>query len=723
MKRGLLFILPILLVLSYTINSEDNRGLNLSVKQLNQSYSAGKQYLLLIAIDRYQSWPALRNPVKDAREIKDILVSNYYIDEVIELYDGNATKANIIKTFEGLQKRLQVNDSLLVYYAGHGHLDQTTNSGFWIPVNAGTDKYEQANWLPNTQVRGLLSNIRAIHLLVLSDSCFSGDLLNASRGLPEEINNAYFAKAYSLISRQLLSSGASESVPDESEFSRMLKMVLLKNTSPYLDPLMLYNEVRLGVRGSLPMYGNLRDTGYQDGASFLLFRKTPEKQEKTEEPPKIVKKEETTTVTNKTTVEPALDKGEFLDNFDGPTLDSRWHWVRENPAMWSLKERPGSLKIKLERGDLWQSYNDNKNMLLMDPESSDFQIDTKLEFDPGYNSQQAGIVVYQNDDNFVKLDFICSLTNDVRIKKIEMSIEKNASVQGISKNFGKKVIYLRIIKKGDKYHGLLSDDGVQFTLVGEFNNALGDKVKVGLFAFNSIGNSGQPLSQIPAYFDYFRLSNVIEETTTVTNKTTVEPALEKGEFLDNFNGPTLNSRWQWVRENPAMWSLKDRPGSLMIKTEPGELWESQNDNKNMLLMDAELSNFQIDTKLEFDPLQKYQQAGIVVYQNDNNYVKLIFYYNGYKNISLANEKHSSCQYIDKLSMGKKEKYLRIIKKGEKYQGFFSDDGAQFTLVAEYSNSLGDKVKVGLVAFNGNDAGRSASNIPAYFDYFRLSNIK
>jgi hypothetical protein len=34
---------------------------------------------------------------------------------------------------------------------------------------------------------------------------------------------------------------------------------------------MLYNEVRLGVKGSTPLFGDLRDSGHQEGASFLLF--------------------------------------------------------------------------------------------------------------------------------------------------------------------------------------------------------------------------------------------------------------------------------------------------------------------------------------------------------------------------------------------------------------------------------------------------------------------
>jgi hypothetical protein len=284
--------LPLAMLFMFALISaspaQDNRGLTLLVKKLDANNRVGRQYALFIAINRYQAWPPLKNPVPDAKEIRDILVSRYFIDDVTELYDEDATKANIIKAFENYQRKLTVNDSLLVYYAGHGHLDQVTNSGFWIPVNAGLDKYEQLNWLPNAQIRGIVSGIQASHLLIISDSCFSGELLNSSRAMPEEVNNDYFRKAYARNSRQIITSGASEAVPDESEFARMLKIELRKNNSPYLDPFMIFNEVRLGMHGTMPMFGNLKDTGHQEGASFLLFLKDrpPEETAKKEEPKK-----------------------------------------------------------------------------------------------------------------------------------------------------------------------------------------------------------------------------------------------------------------------------------------------------------------------------------------------------------------------------------------------------------------------------------------------------
>jgi hypothetical protein len=270
-KRGI-FLLLIFAAAQLLPAQEAGRGIRSRVQQLTgNADSVGRQYAVVIAIDRYRDWNALRNPVKDAQQIKEILSRRYYVDEFLELYDEEATKAAIIRLFEKLIGITKPQDSVFIFYAGHGHLDKLSDIGFWIPVDGGLDRYEQLNWLPNTQIRGFISKMKARHVLLVSDSCFSGDILNPARSISPEITDEYFRKAYARASRQVLTSGASESVPDQSPFARGLKMALDGNTSPYLDPLMLYGEIRLGVKGTTPLFGDLKDCGHQEGASFLLF--------------------------------------------------------------------------------------------------------------------------------------------------------------------------------------------------------------------------------------------------------------------------------------------------------------------------------------------------------------------------------------------------------------------------------------------------------------------
>lgn len=270
MKKILLLTLACVCV---NISAQD-RGLSqVAAENLGSSANIGKQYALFIAIDAYNAWTPLRKPVSDAREIRDILKKDYYIDEVIELYNKQATRANIAKTFSDLQKKLGIHDSLFIYYAGHGHYDKSSDAGFWIPVDGGTDEFSQENWLPNSQIRGYISQLNTIHVFLVSDACFSGDILNTKRSMPPNIDNAYYRKAYGLTSRQVLTSGSSETVPDKSEFSAAFINCLRKNTQPLIDPLSIYNDVRLSVKQTLPLFGELNQAKHQDGASFLFFRR------------------------------------------------------------------------------------------------------------------------------------------------------------------------------------------------------------------------------------------------------------------------------------------------------------------------------------------------------------------------------------------------------------------------------------------------------------------
>ncbi len=253
-----------------SLGAQAGRGVSVSVASQDPPLVRGRQFLVVIAVSAYEQWIPLARPVKDAQEIRNILLSRYRIDQLYELYDEQATKANIIRLFARLQDEVEVDDSLLILYCGHGHLDQKSNMGFWIPANGGMDPYEQLNWLPHSQLKGLLSNIAAAHLMVVSDSCFAGDLLYATRSIPQT-DSDYLRQAYARVSRLVLTSGATEEVPDVSEFARELKAVLRRNESPCLDASMLYSEVRLGVASVVPQLGILAGTGHQEGGSFLLF--------------------------------------------------------------------------------------------------------------------------------------------------------------------------------------------------------------------------------------------------------------------------------------------------------------------------------------------------------------------------------------------------------------------------------------------------------------------
>src|SRR5581483_3632566 len=68
---------------------------------------------------------------------------------------------------------------------------------------------------------------------------------------------------------------------------------------------------------------------------------------------------------------------------------------------------------------------------------------------------------------------------------------------------------------------------------------------------------------------------------------------------DEFNGQTLGSQWQWVRQDAANWSLSSNPGSLTITPTTGDLTTTTNTAHNLLLQPA-LGDWTQTTKVTFN---------------------------------------------------------------------------------------------------------------------------
>ena len=141
----------------------------------------GKNYLLAIGIDQYVHCPRLYNAAKDARDIVNILKQRFQFkaEDVKELYDGEATKRNIYSAFRSLATTVSPKDNLVIYFSGHGEFDKVFNLGYWIPVEAEKDAVDE--YLPNSEIRNILSAIKSHHTFLMVDSCFSG-LLFAKGG-------------------------------------------------------------------------------------------------------------------------------------------------------------------------------------------------------------------------------------------------------------------------------------------------------------------------------------------------------------------------------------------------------------------------------------------------------------------------------------------------------------------------------------------------------------
>jgi hypothetical protein len=83
----------------------------------------------------------------------------------------DADRSDILLALSNLRWNLNRSDNLVIYYAGHGWLDNDADEGDWLPVNARKDN--MLAWISNSSITAILRALKAKHVLIVADSCYS----------------------------------------------------------------------------------------------------------------------------------------------------------------------------------------------------------------------------------------------------------------------------------------------------------------------------------------------------------------------------------------------------------------------------------------------------------------------------------------------------------------------------------------------------------------------
>lgn len=235
-------------------------------------------YALIIYVKDYASLQPLGTPAQDAADLSRV-ISDKYGFKVTML--PNAKRGDITGALAALRARLTPDDSLLIYFAGHGYLDPATKRGYWQPFDATAT--DEANWVSNDDIANYLKGMQALHVLVIADSCYSGTLtrgLGAPNTAALEGEASYVARMSQRRSRTALTSGGLEPVSDvgggrNSVFARALIDTLLQNNvAQNMDSLARDIERRV-VRNAnqTPTYKDIRFTDSDDGDFVFVPRR------------------------------------------------------------------------------------------------------------------------------------------------------------------------------------------------------------------------------------------------------------------------------------------------------------------------------------------------------------------------------------------------------------------------------------------------------------------
>lgn len=179
------------------------------------------------------------------------------------------------------------------------------------------------------------------------------------------------------------------------------------------------------------------------------------------------------------------------------------------------------------------------------------------------------------------------------------------------------------------------------------------------------------------------------------------------EILISENKSETTKDWEWVRENPSKWSV-DANGNLNVTLEKAAIWV-ENSAKNILLTSANEKDYEVVTKMNFKPQEDYTEAGLIIYENDENYVVLSRkVHPGYrpneKNIfsmltrSAGQPWESPAENVVPDDLGDSV-YLKLKKEGNVYSGYYSADQKEWTKIYENRKiDLGENPKVGLIGY-------------------------
>lgn len=406
--------------------------------------------------------------------------------------------------------------------------------------------------------------------------------------------------------------------------------------------------------------------------------------------------------------------GNLSDQFDGTTLNTgRWSTVvRPNQ---DLQVRDGALHIPASKTDIYGAGGDVPNIVLQDLPSGAWQATTKVNIKAYTSYQQAGLLLYSNDDNYAKL-VVQGRSSNPADHIIQFAHEVGGSAQEAnSAALGTAfpdTVYLRISSDGTTLSPSYSTDGTTWITpdqswsgwdaIRKTQASLGSP-KIGLAAFAN--GSG---TVTDAAFDWFRLSPDPSESVSTPD--------------DEFTGDALVAcRWTTLR--PDATALRVGDGKLSIDTKPGEIDTSS----NVIVQNQPAGNhWVVETKIDGSALNEhFQQAGIVVLGDDRNYVKLDFITDNnpgsavtrrleFRSV-LDNVQQQPQPNLNNLTQG--VWYLRVERQDNNFAGWYSTDGATWTKFADTVANIpaASGGKVGLFAIGVDQTGSAT----AAFDYFRV----
>ncbi|WP_084038056.1 ThuA domain-containing protein [Demequina sp. NBRC 110053] len=399
------------------------------------------------------------------------------------------------------------------------------------------------------------------------------------------------------------------------------------------------------------------------------------------------------------------------DDFTGDALDTD-RWNRSVRIDQSLSVADGHLIIPATQTDIYQnSGDDTPNIVLQDLPAGAWEATTKVSIEARNEYQQAGLVVYGDDDNYAKM-VIQARDASAANRVFQFARETNGTTPetntpALGAGYP-DTVWVRLTSDGTTLTASYSDDGNEFTTIGT-TYPMGDIVdpKIGLLALAGADNDD---AIVNAEFDWFYITP--DDTASDTGPN------------DEFDGDSLNAcRWTVENEDASAYRVTD--GMLEIDPAAGDIYQDGTGVTNFVMQQMS-GDWTVETKVDTSELtHQYQQGGLIARADDDNYVKLDLVATNAVGGNKATGIEILSEVDGNVTAGAQQLsapangivWLRMTKTGDVFTGSMSADGETWTDFPDQMTNAGAAAanKVGPFALGTNNQTVTPT---VYFDYFR-----
>ncbi len=458
-------------------------------------------------------------------------------------------------------------------------------------------------------------------------------------------------------------------------------------------------------------------------------------------------------------------------------------WVFKNQNANAVFNEAG-LTITTERGAFSNLEYQPRNVF-MESGLGDWVAQTQVKFaaTPTENNQQAGLTIYDDAKNYIRFVYERPTSGSSNVIRVYNVVNGNQTQSNTANSASQTGLYFQIVKQGDTYTFKYSLDGTAWTAFGTTVTVNYALPQIGLYAtsgdttaaaisatyeklsvsnvsdlyprLSSLSVNGSQVTGFdpntfaynievaedaatapileatpanPAFTVTYNQLDTAKGTATATVSTPVASATYSVSFnttpvSDYLADGTIGPKWTVLRENKSAYSV-DKGKGLRLPTQRYDIYSTAGPAWENVFVQPAMGNWEVVAKVFYPnkPTANYQQAMLLVWQDEDNYIRLNCQTSSLS-IQPGRETNGSFSSISGGTAtasqdGTVTLYYRIVKEGTTYTLAYSQDGENYTQLGNPVTGVNFKdPKIGMFATQNSNS----TPMNTYFEYLTITN--